>query len=340
MYGGRKFSGTGVFTGRHVSINYSPPDAANVPALSVSFSPPSDVEIPLLDLISQAYHLGPVVNLDRIEEGNFLLASYEGVQKSALNQDGSFDTEGYIYAKWANAGGVSAVADGTTDVDMTLGNIFTCTPDEATVFTTTSPTNGKGGQIALFCIDNTAGVTVSWSTGFTDVTAIGAGDTGIQHRLMHFNGTTWHGVETGGGGALPAGTINQSLRHDGADWTANDYWKIFVDHVLASHGIGGGVVVVPDGTQTVAMKNGFIFTCSLNEATVLSASDGFAGQVACFQFYNSDTVFHTVTFDSGGNFDGSIVKVPAGKYKSVWVESADGITYRVVNYKRGYRTHY
>ncbi len=35
-----------------------------------------------------------------------------------------------------------------------------------------------------------------------------------------YDGSTWNSLTTGGGSGLPAGTSGQTLRHDGADWTA------------------------------------------------------------------------------------------------------------------------
>lgn len=107
---------------------------------------------------------------------------------------GNVFADGYMLASKANAGGISAVADGTVALDMTQGNLFTNTPSQNTVWSTTAPTNGIGGHLAAFVIDNAGGYTVSWSTGFTNVTPIAADDTGISIRLLQFNGTTWYQI--------------------------------------------------------------------------------------------------------------------------------------------------
>ncbi len=82
---------------------------------------------------------------------------------------------------------VKVLLDGTQTIVMDA-TIFTCTPDETTVWSTTG---GFPGQIVLIKVDNAAGVQISFSTGFTDVDAILVSDTGIQNRLLYYDGSTW-----------------------------------------------------------------------------------------------------------------------------------------------------
>ena len=136
--GGGLEKGGGIATGRYLSIDYSPPGDTSSPALSGSFRPSEDNETPLAFFSSGDHHLGNTLTLARTETGLFFAAYFEGIAKGTLNQDGSLNLEGYVYSKWGNAGGICPVDDGNTDVDMTLGNLFTCTPAENTVFTTTA----------------------------------------------------------------------------------------------------------------------------------------------------------------------------------------------------------
>jgi len=111
---------------------------------------------------------------------------------------------------------IKAIPDGTQTITMNA-TIFTCTPDEATVW---DADGGFSGQIALFKVDNTAGTTVTFNTNFTDVTAIGAGDTGIQTRLVYYDGSTWREIQTGGG--KPAGADTHVQFNDGGSALGGD----------------------------------------------------------------------------------------------------------------------
>ncbi len=107
---------------------------------------------------------------------------------------GNVFADGYMFADKAIAGGNVAVADGIIALDLTLGSNFTNTPSQNTVWTTVAPTNGIGGERCSFVVNNSGGFAVSWSTGFTNVDAIGAGDTGVHVRTLQFDGTTWHQI--------------------------------------------------------------------------------------------------------------------------------------------------
>lgn len=91
--------GGGIATGRYLSIDYSPPGTSPVPALSVSYRPSEDNELPVAQFASGAHHLGNTLTLERIEDGRFFEAYFEGVEKTSLDEDGDFETDGYIYTE-------------------------------------------------------------------------------------------------------------------------------------------------------------------------------------------------------------------------------------------------
>jgi hypothetical protein len=141
------------------------------------------------------YSHGDAVLIEKFSAtGAFITGEIGGVDTFSVEGDGDTWTLGTILASKANAGGIVAAVDGTTALNMTLGNLFTCTPAENTSWSTSAPTNGIGGQRVAFVVDNSGGYTVAWAAGYTDVDSIGAGDTGIHTRLLQFDGTTWHQI--------------------------------------------------------------------------------------------------------------------------------------------------
>lgn len=99
LKGGRLVQGGGIGTGRYFSIDYSPPGDSTVPALSVSYRPSDDNETPLAIFNSGEHHLGNDLTIMRTEEGLFFGAYYEGIEKTTLDQDGNFETDGYVYTE-------------------------------------------------------------------------------------------------------------------------------------------------------------------------------------------------------------------------------------------------
>lgn len=91
--------GGGIATGRYLSIDYSPPGESHMPALSVAYNPPEDNEAPMMLLSGGDHHLGSQLTMARIEDGNFLAAYFEGVEKTTLDEDGDFETDGYVYTE-------------------------------------------------------------------------------------------------------------------------------------------------------------------------------------------------------------------------------------------------
>ena len=132
----------------------------------------------------------------------------ENASHKLLDFDGNVFADGYMFADKANVGGIEAVADGTVALDMTQGNVFTVTTSQNTSWSTSAPTNGVGGQLASFVVDNAGGYTVAWGSGFTDIDSIAAADTGIHGRLIQFDGTTWHQlIATEDGAILSYGDV-------------------------------------------------------------------------------------------------------------------------------------
>ena len=90
---------------------------------------------------------------------------------------------------------VKAIPDGTQTI-LPNATLLTCTPNETTVF---NASGGYPGQIQIYKIDNTAGVGITFNTGFTDVNPILTTDVGIQLRLVYYDGSTWREIALGGG---------------------------------------------------------------------------------------------------------------------------------------------
>jgi hypothetical protein len=193
--GGDAVSGRGVFTRRHVSIQYSPPGDSEQPTLTVAHLPldTSGLDVPALKVLAGEFSQGAAAHIEKLDEtGAFLTGEFGGDDIFSVEGDGDIWNLGTMYAHQANVGGIAAVDDGTTALDMTLGNLFTNTPAENTSWSTSNPTNGIGGQLATFLVDNSGGYTVAWASGYTSVDSIEAADTGVHGRLLQFDGTTWH----------------------------------------------------------------------------------------------------------------------------------------------------
>ena len=98
---------------------------------------------------------------------------------------------------------VKTIPDGTQTI-LPNATLLTCTPDETTIYNASS---GYPGQIQIYKIDNTAGVGITFNTGFTDVSPILTTDVGIQLRLVYYDGSTWREILL-----LPAILENQTYR--------------------------------------------------------------------------------------------------------------------------------
>jgi hypothetical protein len=90
---------------------------------------------------------------------------------------------------------VKAILDGTQTIVMDA-TIFTCTPDEATSWSTAG---GFPGQVVLFKVNNAAGVQIDFGAGFTGVVSILTTEIGIRNKLLYYDGATWREIEIGSG---------------------------------------------------------------------------------------------------------------------------------------------
>jgi len=212
-------SGRGAFIRRHISVMYAPTGDSEQPAATISHFPlnTSGLTVPSLKVEAGEYSQGDAVLIEKFNAaGAFITGELGGADIFSIEGDGDAWTLGTMYAHKANVGGIAAAVDGTTALDMTQGNLFTCTPAENTSWSISAPpADGIGGQRAAFVVDNSGGFTVAWAAGFTDVDSIGAGDTGIHVRLLQFDGTTWHqiaAVEDGEATNIPAPPAGGAFR--------------------------------------------------------------------------------------------------------------------------------
>ena len=195
--GADDISGRGAYTRRYLSINYSPPGASDEPALNVEHTPidSGGLDVPGLKVFAGPFSVGDAILVEKVvQTGNYFAAEYQGDDYFTIAGDGDTWTQGTIEAEQANAGGIVAAVDGTTALDLTAGNCFTCTPAENTSWSTSAPTNGIGGQRVSFVVNNSGGYTVAWAAGFTNVTPIWSTQTGVSIRTVQFNGTTWYQI--------------------------------------------------------------------------------------------------------------------------------------------------
>ena len=195
--GGDAKSGRGAYTKRFLHIDYIPLGDSEDPALTVSHNPldSTGLAVPALKVEAGVFSVGDAFLIEKFTQtGAFLTGEFQGDDIFSVEGDGDIWNLGTMYAHKANVGGIVAAVDGTTALDMTQGNVFTCTPAENTSWSTSAPTNGIGGQLAAFVVDNSGGFTVAWAAGFTNVDSISASDTGIHTRLLQFDGTTWHQI--------------------------------------------------------------------------------------------------------------------------------------------------
>ncbi len=107
--------------------------------------------------------------------------------------------------------GFVTIPTGSQAIDLLLSHFFKSTPDQDATWTTTSI---RQNHLVLLHVDNTAGKTITFGTGFTDVDAIS--DVGIQNKLLYYDGVTWREIAIGGGG-LPAIIENQTYRGDSSN---------------------------------------------------------------------------------------------------------------------------
>lgn len=245
---------------------------------------------------------------------------------------GNVFADGYMFADKAIAGGNIAVADGTVALDLTLGSNFTNTPSQNTVWTTVAPTDGIGGERCSFIVDNSGGFTVSWSTGFTNVDAVGAGDTGVHVRTLQFDGTTWHQIAstedgeatnvTGGGGVFREVATSNVFgpSNAGRDALTGDYNFAAGDSALDAVTSGANNVAIgrnslgnlANGIDNVAIGQYTLESVTKEDGNV--AIGAYAGQdpadagSADFEFnvmIGAYSAYNAVFMDTGNTFIGA-----------------------------------
>ena len=167
--------------------------------------------------------------------------------------------------------GTQTISNGNT-VTISAGSGITATRSGSTV--TIAATGGGGGTDLSFSGTNSP-YTLNSSTG-TDVTFTAG--TGIGLSATSGNITI---SNTGSGGSLPAGTQNQTLRHNGTTWVANSAVQIInVGNTTERAQVGSTTfpLALNAGTGTagtrLAVSGGIQFVPTINAATGLAGMDG------------------------------------------------------------------
>jgi len=195
-----------------------------------------------------------------------------GVQTNAPNY--TIDALGKIQAQESLWGSSKTILDGIQIVDLDDCNMITCTLTQNTILTAIG---GHVGQLVAFVFteDTTGDWTVTFGSGF-NVTSV---KSGLANKLIGvvfaYDGSVWK--ELGGSDAIP-GLINQSLRHDGDEWIANNILKINVDgaEVTTDHTLGNS----PRLPDLVYSTSALVSAASVPEGTLgvlLGGTEGVVG---------------------------------------------------------------
>lgn len=105
--------------------------------------------------------------------------------------------------------GFVTIPVGNQAIDFKLSHFFKSTPDQPATWTTTFT---RQDWMILLHVDNSAGQTITFGSGFTDVDAISA--TGIVNKLLYSDGVTVREIALGGGGGTPGGANTQVQFND------------------------------------------------------------------------------------------------------------------------------
>jgi hypothetical protein len=155
----------------------------------------------------------------------------------------SIDALGMIQAQESLWGSSKSILDGIQVVDLDDCNMVTCTLTQNTILTATG---GHEGQLVgfVFTEDVTGSWTVTFGAGF-NATSV---KYGLANKLIGvifaYDGSVWK--ELGGTDSIP-GLINQTLRHDGEEWVANNILKIYPSgaQITEDH-TDGTIPMIPD----------------------------------------------------------------------------------------------
>jgi hypothetical protein len=196
----------------------------------------------------------------------------------AVEQFQIVDFDGYV-----------TIPVGNQAIDLLSGHFFKSTPDQNTTWTTAT---ARQGWLVWFHVDNTATKTITFGTGFTDVASIT--DTGIQNKLLYYDGATWREIALGGS-SLPVGTDNQTLVMD-TTWKASD--NLLNDNawqVWSQGTVHGGKSVTSD--NPVAIKSDLI-EITLSSDIILDVQDigNKEGHYVVFKFTEDGAGDHVVNF--------------------------------------------
>lgn len=149
-----------------------------------------------------------------MDANNDLIAQiHDEKDPGAVEQFQLVDFDGYV-----------EIPVGNQDIDLLSGHFFKSTPDQNAEWTSASV---RQGWLVWLHVDNTAGKTITFGSGFTDVSAIS--NVGIQNKLLYYDGVSWREIALGGG-ELPALPENQVYRGNASNQAeATDILKIRVD---------------------------------------------------------------------------------------------------------------
>jgi hypothetical protein len=126
-----------------------------------------------------------------MDTNNDLIAQiHDEKDPGAVEQFQLVDFDGYV-----------TIPVGNQAIDLLSGHFFKSTPNQNATWTTSS---ARQGWLVWIHVDNSAGKTITFGTGFTDVSSIS--DTGIVNKILYYDGATWREIELGGG-SLP--TLSQ-----------------------------------------------------------------------------------------------------------------------------------
>lgn len=89
--------------------------------------------------------------------------------------------------------GAVVIPVGNQTLDLSWDTYFESTPDQSATWVASG---GRENRLTLISVNNAGGHTITFGTGFTDVSAITA--TGYVTKLLYYDGVTWREIETGG----------------------------------------------------------------------------------------------------------------------------------------------
>ena len=215
-----------------------------------------------------------------MDANNDLIAQvHDEKDPGAVEQFQIIDFDGYV-----------TIPVGNQAIDLLAGHFFKSTPDQNATWTTTS---ARQGWLVWFHVDNTATKTITFGSGFTDVDSIT--ETGIQNKLLYYDGATWREIALGGSVGLPTGIDNQTLVMD-TTWKASDNllndnnWQVWNQGT-----IHGGKSIVTDNPVAIDAD---LIEIELSTDIIVDVQDigNKEGHYVVFKFTEDSTGDHVVNF--------------------------------------------